>query len=141
VKFSVLSAACLLVLVCFVASCGTNEKKETAQLPSPDDVVAVDSMPALITMPPPAYPEEARRQFVEGRVVIKALIGKDGKVVDAFIAESDSPMFDAAALSAVKQAVFTPALQNGTPVAVWMQIPREFKLDDFMPKTRDDGDA
>jgi TonB family protein len=37
-------------------------------------------------------------------------------------------MLDAAALSAVKQWVFKPALSNNKPVAVWVAVPERFSL-------------
>jgi TonB family protein len=38
------------------------------------------------------------------------------------------PMLDAAAVAAVKQWVFKPALSNNKPVAVWVAVPMKFTL-------------
>jgi len=38
------------------------------------------------------------------------------------------PMLDAAAIAAVKQWVFKPALSNNKPVAVWVAVPVKFTL-------------
>jgi TonB family protein len=95
--------------------------------PSPDDFVAVEEMPVLISMPPPVYPDMARQAEVEGTVMVRALVGKDGKVQDAFVTEG-IPMLNDAAVAASKKAVFKPALQQHKPVAVWVQIPMRFTL-------------
>jgi TonB family protein len=95
--------------------------------PSPDDFVAVEEMPVLITPPQPVYPEMARAAEVEGVVTIRALVTKEGKIGDAFVTEGH-PMLNDAAIAAVKRAAFKPALQQHKPVAVWVQIPIRFSL-------------
>jgi TonB family protein len=95
--------------------------------PSPDDFVAVEEMPVLITPPQPVYPEMARAAEVEGVVTIRALVTKEGKIGDAFVTEGH-PMLNDAAIAAVKKAAFKPALQQHKPVAVWVQIPIRFSL-------------
>jgi protein TonB len=96
-------------------------------LPSPDDYVAVEQMPVLINMPPPQYPDLAREANVEGTVVLRALVGKDGNVQDVIVVQGNE-MLNQAAISAAKQAKFKPALQQHRPVAVWVQIPIKFSL-------------
>jgi protein TonB len=96
-------------------------------LPSPDDYVAVEEMPVLINMPPPQYPDLAREANVEGTVVLRALVGKDGSVQDVIVVQGND-MLNGAAISAAKQAKFKPALQQHRPVAVWVQIPIKFSL-------------
>ena len=96
--------------------------------PAPDDFVAVEEMPVLIDMPPPNYPDMARQAEVEGTVMIRALVGKDGKVKDAFVTDG-VPMLNDAAVAASMKAVFKPALQQHKPVPVWVQIPMRFTLD------------
>lgn len=95
--------------------------------PSPDEFVAVEEMPVLIQPPVPVYPDMARQAEVEGTVIVRALVGKDGKVANAIITEG-VPMLNDAAIAAVKKAVFKPALQQHKPVAVWVQIPMRFSL-------------
>lgn len=95
--------------------------------PSPDDFVAVEEMPVLITPPQPIYPEMARAAEVEGVVTVRALVTKEGKIGDAIITDGH-PMLNDAAIAAVKKASFKPALQQHKPVAVWVQIPIRFSL-------------
>ena len=60
-------------------------------------------------------------------VVVRVLVGIDGRVRDAFIVEG-IPMLNKAALEAARQAIFKPALQQHRPVAVWVHVPMEFVL-------------
>jgi TonB family protein len=61
-------------------------------------------------------------------VQVAALIGKDGRVMDIKITESDNPILNDAAVKAVKDTPFTPAIQNGNPVTTWVRIPIVFEL-------------
>jgi protein TonB len=96
-------------------------------LPSPDEYVAVEEMPALINLPRPEYPEIARNAGVEGVVVLKILVGKSGDV-EKVIFVSGPEMLKESAIEAAMQAKFKPALQQHRPVAVWVQVPLEFSL-------------
>jgi protein TonB len=54
-------------------------------------------------------------------------VGKDGHVMNAVVVKS-VPVLDDAAVAAVKQWVFKPALSNNKPVAVWVAVPVRFHL-------------
>ena len=95
--------------------------------PNPDDFVAFEDAPVLISMPPPVYPEMARQAEVEGTVQVRLLVAKDGKVKDAIVTEGVTMLNDAA-IEAAKKAVFKPALQQHRPVEVWVQVPMRFTL-------------
>lgn len=74
------------------------------------------------------YPEVAKRSGVEGKVTADVLIAKDGHVEKVEISKSDNEIFNQAAITALKKARFTPAIQNGNPVPVWWTVPIVFKL-------------
>ena len=67
----------------------------------------------------PVYPADALAARVAGVVIIEAVIGPDGKVLNARVLRS-IPLLDPAALEAVKQWEFTPTLLNGAAVPVVM---------------------
>lgn len=89
--------------------------------------VYAEELPEVITKVQPAYPEMAREANVDGTVMVQALVGKDGKVHDVRVVKS-IPLLDQAALDAVKQWIFKPALANNKPVAVWVGVPVRFNL-------------
>ncbi|MCO6466987.1 MAG: energy transducer TonB [Bradyrhizobiaceae bacterium] len=74
------------------------------------------------------YPDIARRNGVEGQVLVGALVGKDGKVEKTQVIETDNELLNQSAVNAVRETVFTPAIQNGAPVRLWVRIPIVFKL-------------
>jgi len=96
-------------------------------LPSPDEYVAYEKEPELVSMKDPDYPDIAREAGVEGTVMVRVLVGEDGFVKDMMIIQSVQ-MLDDSAVNAAQTAVFKPALQKDKPVAVWMVIPIEFSL-------------
>lgn len=77
------------------------------------------------------YPEMARRAGVEGSVVVKVLIGKDGrpKPGKTIIEETASELLNPAAIKAIMSEVFPVATENGEPVETWLKIPVKFKID------------
>lgn len=74
------------------------------------------------------FPEKARRNGIEGLVVVMALVGKDGHVVKTMIERSDNRIFDDPAAEAVMKTRFTPALLNRHPIAFWVHVPVQFSL-------------
>jgi protein TonB len=97
------------------------------ELPKFDQYVYVEELPEAITKVPPLYPDLAREAGVDGTVMVQALVDKSGRVRDTRVVKS-IPMLDAAAVAAVKQWVFKPALSNNRPVAVWVAVPVRFTL-------------
>ena len=75
----------------------------------------------------PAYPEIARLTRVEGTVILEAVLDTSGSVTQLRVIKS-APMFDQAALDAVRQWRYTPSLYGGHPVSVLMTITVRFTL-------------
>lgn len=74
------------------------------------------------------YPELARRNQIQGNVVVSVFVGTDGRPTRAFIDASEASVLNQAAIEAVMATRFTPAEQNGQPVGVWLWIPVNFTL-------------
>jgi periplasmic protein TonB len=75
----------------------------------------------------PEYPALAQRARISGVVVIDAVIGADGRVTNARVLRGLA-MLDEAALTAVRQWVYTPTLVSGVPVPVEMTVTVTFSL-------------
>lgn len=98
--------------------------------PKMDEWVPTEEPPKMIDYKTPEYPSIARATGTTGRVVVKALIDKDGKVIDARVyVSSGSSILDDAAIRAAYRNVFSPGIQNGTPVRCWVTYTVDFKLD------------
>jgi len=75
----------------------------------------------------PAYPLLAQQARIQGQVVLKAIIDKNGDIQN-LEAESGHPMLMPAAIAAVKQWHYRPYLLNGQPVEVETTITVTFVL-------------
>ncbi|MEK7726904.1 MAG: TonB family protein [candidate division KSB1 bacterium] len=95
--------------------------------PDIDEFIPYQVAPVIIKRVEPIYPELARKAGMQGKVWVKVLIDKEGKVKKAVIMQGIE-IFHEAAISSVLQWVFKPAIQQDRPIAVWMAIPINFKL-------------
>ncbi len=96
----------------------------------PADFVPYEKEPQIVKKVEPKYPELAMRAGLEGKVIVKIWVDKEGKVKQVVVLKSDAEIFDGPAVEAAKQFVFTPAYMNNGPVAVWVSFPFRFKLTD-----------
>lgn len=74
------------------------------------------------------YPEAARRQGIEGRVVIHFVVDAEGAPHHVQVEQSLHPLCDSSAVRAIRLTHFVPGRQNGQPVPVRMRLPIQFKL-------------
>ncbi len=79
-----------------------------------------------------SYPENARKNHIEGAVILHVLISKSGRVLKTKILKSVHAEMDSAAVRAIRKTKWTPAFRkkNGKkiPVQVWVSIPVVFRL-------------
>jgi periplasmic protein TonB len=80
--------------------------------------------------PPPAYPTAARRRAEQGVVTIRVLVGDDGRVERAELAESSGhDALDEAALATIRERWrFIPARRAGVAIESWVLVPIRFAL-------------
>jgi protein TonB len=86
--------------------------------------------PGVLKQVTPNYPRRARSQGIEGLVLVRLIIGIDGRVEPESTRILRSvPELDAAAIAAVTQWRFSPAIgRQGQPVRVIVEIPVQFSL-------------
>lgn len=83
----------------------------------------------MIEGEPPRYPTESRRKKEQGTVVLRLLIGTDGRVQQVSIAESSGfDRLDKAAFDAARRWRWQPMLRDGAPVEVRGLMPIPFVL-------------
>ena len=87
----------------------------------------VEQKPELIQRVNPVYPEMARRAGLQGQVIVAFIVTREGRVTEPRVLKGPE-IFRAAALEAVRQFLFKPALQNDRAIAVRMTIPIRFSL-------------
>lgn len=75
------------------------------------------------------YPRKAQDDGVQGRVVVRFVVNKLGKIVDAKVIRGIDPNCDREALRIVlAMPKWLPGKQNGQPVSVYYTLPVMFKL-------------
>jgi TonB family protein len=74
----------------------------------------------------PDYPEEARKQGIQGAVVLEVHIGRDGAIQNVKVV-SGQPLLANAAIAAVKQWRFKPHLVQGQPVEMQTRVTLNFR--------------
>jgi protein TonB len=94
------------------------------------DASEVDSPPKLVRQMPVTYPSDAKRNNVEGRVVVRVLIGIKGKAEKMEIVESEPEgVFDENVMKSLKYWQFRPGIKEGDLVATWVKVPFTFSPD------------
>ncbi|HEX9407178.1 MAG TPA: energy transducer TonB [Thermoanaerobaculia bacterium] len=89
-----------------------------------------ESLPLLpISQDYPAYPDEAKKKQLEDQVIVRYVIGKNGRVISVEIIDhAHEPMFDKATVEAIKQWRFRPMIKDGKPVEVVHDLAVNFQL-------------
>jgi TonB family protein len=86
------------------------------------------SPPRLLHEVKPDYTEEARRQGIEGEVVMEIVVRQNGSVGDVKVLHGLGSGLDPRAIDAVRQWRFSPANRFGQPVDVIVEVSVEFRL-------------
>jgi len=86
------------------------------------------SAPRALYAPDPEYSEEARKAKYQGVCVLWLVVGPDGHPRDIKIARSLGLGLDEKAIEAVKTWKFEPAMKDGKPVAVQINVEVSFRL-------------
>jgi len=85
--------------------------------------------PVLVDKVDPAYPPSAREEKVMGTVIVETVISEEGAVEEIEVLESADERLSAAAVEAIKQWRFEPALCDGDPVSVYYNLTVNFRLE------------
>ncbi len=100
-------------------------------MPAPDDttVAAFDVPPKPLAQAPVSYPDAAKKDQIEGTVIVMVTIDTGGKVSDVSVKKSVRDDLDQAALASARAWTFEPAQRDGKPVKATVAIPFKFRLD------------
>jgi TonB family protein len=82
----------------------------------------------LVAKVDPIYPEYTEAQGIQGTVLLRAIISKEGNVLSLSVINTADPDLSRAAMTAVQQWHYQPTLFNGQPVEVVTTITVDFKL-------------
>jgi periplasmic protein TonB len=85
--------------------------------------VNLDAIKAKIQFPP-----QAKEAGIGGNVVLRILVDREGNYSKHVVVRTAHPMLTNEVLKYIKDLKFTPGIQAGKPVKVWVTIPFQFKL-------------
>ncbi|MBP7140648.1 MAG: TonB family protein [Opitutaceae bacterium] len=89
----------------------------------------IDIPPKVIMQVKPVYPLAMRISGMRAEVVLDFVVDIEGRVVHAGVVRSSNPLFDEAAIEAVRKWRFRPGIKNGRPVNTRMQVPIMFSIE------------
>jgi periplasmic protein TonB len=101
-----------------------------SEAPDPDRVFQISEVqlpPVAIEAPKPPYPEVAREAGIDGRVETEVLVRADGTVARVRV-KSGNTLLANSAQETLYRWRFKPAMANGRPVSVWVEISVNFTL-------------
>jgi TonB family protein len=83
------------------------------------------------------YPDKAKRQGLQGRVVVAAVVEADGSIQRTVVMESSGhTVLDEAAMIWIRKGGFrSPARLDGQPVRIMLYVPLQFKLSTVQKKS------
>lgn len=109
------------------AAAGADAARPTCEAPAR---AGVRTGAEALDLPAPEYPDESRRLGEEGLVLLEVEVLADGRAGRIRILQaSDYPRLAEAAVAAVRQAWFRPAMVDGAAVRSLVEIPVRFRLD------------
>jgi len=76
----------------------------------------------------PTYSDSARKFGVQGTVVLRCVFSKDGDVTNIRVVSKLPHGLTQKAIEAAQRIRFTPAMKDGQPVSMWMELQYNFNL-------------
>ena len=86
----------------------------------------VDVKARLLTKAEPNYTEDARKNGISGTVILKVVFAKNGEVQNISVVSGLPYGLTERAIVAARKIKFTPAIKDGKPVSMWMQLEYNF---------------
>jgi TonB family protein len=108
----------------------TYQFSDTAQVALWDTInhfpMANMTSPTAVNKVSPEYPSIAIRAGLEGKILVKVQIGKDGNPIKVIVLLASAELFVAPVRDAAKQWKFNPPLKDGQPQEFWATLDFNF---------------
>lgn len=88
----------------------------------------VNSKARVLSKPEPQYTEEARKNQITGTVVLRAVFSSGGQVTNIRSVNGLPFGLTERAIAAARQIKFSPAMKDGRPVSMYIQLEYNFNL-------------
>ena len=82
----------------------------------------------VLYKPEPLYTDTARNKGVSGSVILRGLLGSDGKVKQIIALLTLPDGLTEKAMEAMRKMKFTPATKDGRPVSQWVTVEYGFRV-------------
>jgi len=82
----------------------------------------------VLSKPEPQYTEEARKNQITGTVVLRAVFTSSGQVTNIRSVSGLPFGLTERAIAAARQIKFSPAMKDGHPVSMYIQLEYNFNL-------------
>jgi periplasmic protein TonB len=76
------------------------------------------------------YPQAAKEAGIQGKVFVAVTVGADGHAKSVTVQKGVNSDLDQAAVKALEQIHWKPAMKDGKPVETSIVVPIQFKLED-----------
>ncbi len=128
-----------LVVVLLCASIAGAQSNATAE----DSPAVVTKAPVLLQRAEAPFPPDMQAEKRSGTVELEVQVSATGRVTQVDVVRAASPSFDASAVKAVRQFVFSPAEVDGQPSAITIRLTYDFfwKPDTEAPVAPDKSDV
>ena len=95
------------------------------------DMKEYDVQPKIVSYSPPVYPFKARAKGIEGRVLLRFIVDKDGNIKDPQVVSAiPEGVFEQAALNTLIKYKLKPAMKDGKNVNSIVKLAISFSLND-----------
>ena len=101
-----------------------------AEQTEPMPVIGEVKAPIVLRRVQPLYPAPAIKIRLSGFVIVECIIDRTGRIREARVVKSSSPMFEASALQAVPQWEFAPGTLRGKAVDTIFNLTVKFQISD-----------
>jgi TonB family protein len=88
----------------------------------------VDTRAQILYKRPPQYSEEARKHRITGTVILKVVLSSTGQVTHVTVVSGLPHGLTERSIAAARLIEFVPAMKDGKPVSVWMDLEFSFNL-------------
>ena len=111
---------------------GQNDSLNKDKEPNEDSLILLEKEPVSLNINEVkkkiGYPEETVKKKIEGKVSIRLYIDKKGNYIKHKVLKSPHQLLTDAVELHLKDLKFSPGIQKGKPIPVWITVPFNFSL-------------
>jgi TonB family protein len=101
---------------------------QSSQAEVPSKGSQVGQKAVVTKKPEPKYTKEAKQLRITGTVVLRCVFRASGKITDIAVIQGLPNGLTERAIEAARKIKFKPAIKDGHPVSMWMQLEYNFNL-------------